>query len=88
MSSVKLFVKQGCNRCPAAKDVAGALKSDGVEVREYDIDVADGLAEGVFYGVMSTPTMLVVDAEENPVTFWRGVVPTKDEVRATLSLVT
>lgn len=81
MSSVKLFVKQGCGRCPGAKAVADRLAGEGYSVREYDIDTAEGLAEGVFYGVMSTPTILVVDEGENPTASWRGAVPRAEEVR-------
>jgi hypothetical protein len=87
MASVKLFVKQGCNRCPSAKAVTGALILEGYKVVEYDIDTAEGLAEGAYYGVMSTPTVLVVDGEENPITCWRGVVPVHEEVRDTLRML-
>jgi len=85
MTHVKVFVKDGCSRCPAAKDVAVALKGEGVEVHEFDMGTADGLAEGAFFGIMSTPTMLVVDKDENPLTYWRGVVPAADEVRKALN---
>ncbi len=84
MSAVKVFVKDGCGKCPAAKDVAGVLKSEGFEVHEYGLDTAEGMAEGAFYGIMSTPTMLIVDAAENPVTVWRGVVPPAEEVKGHL----
>jgi hypothetical protein len=85
MASVKVFVKDGCSRCPAAKDMAGMLMREGFDVREYRLDDAEGMAEGAFYGVMSTPTLLVVDADENPLTFWRGVVPETEDIRRALS---
>jgi hypothetical protein len=87
MCSVKVFIKDGCVKCPAAKDLAGRLKTEGVKVVEYHMGTAEGLAEGAFYGVMSTPTMMVVDQEENPVSAWRGVVPGHDEVRSALAFV-
>jgi len=80
MSSIKVFVKDGCPRCPAAKCLAASLKEEGCSVHEFDMETADGLAEAAFYGVMSTPTMLVVDGEENPVIWWRGGMPEPKEV--------
>ncbi len=79
--TVKVFVKDGCSKCPAAKAVAGKLKSDGVDVQEYSMETAEGLAEGGFYGVMATPTMMVVNGEDEPVSAWRGIVPAPEEVK-------
>ena len=84
MGSVKVFVKEGCSRCPGAMDVAGKLRREGYEVYEYDLDTAEGMAEGAFFGVMSTPTMLVVDSLENAVTAWRGEVPSHSDVKSAL----
>ena len=81
MGSIKVFVKDGCNKCPAAKAVAGRLKDEGFNVHEYRLDTAEGLAEGVFFGVMATPTMLLVDEDENTLAAWRGVVPIPEEVK-------
>ena len=85
MASVKVFVKDGCSRCPAAKDMAGELMREGYDVREYRLDDAEGMAEGAFYGVTSTPTLLVVDASDNPLTCWRGMVPAPEDIRRALS---
>lgn len=87
MASIKVFTKDGCSRCPAAKDLAGKLKSKGCEVQEFQMETAEGLAESVYYGVLSTPTTMVVDGEENTVTAWRGMVPAVDEVMGALSAV-
>ena len=85
MGSVKVFVKDGCSKCPAAKAVAGRLVSEGFPVHEYKIDTAEGMAEGAFYGVLATPTMVVVDKDENEINAWRGVVPGADEVKLALA---
>ena len=83
--TVKMFVKDGCSKCPAAKVVAGKLKEDGIEVQEYSMETAEGLAEGVFYGVMATPTMMVVNGEDEPVSAWRGIVPAPEEVKQAIA---
>lgn len=85
MVSVKVFVKDGCSKCPAARAVAVNLIKEGYNVDEYCMETAEGLAEGVFYGVLSTPTMLVVDRDDMPLVSWRGVVPPLEDVRSAMS---
>ena len=84
MSSIKLFWKQDCPKCPAAKRVSSNLKSEGFEILDYNLDTADGLAEGAYHGVLSTPTLLVIDENDKELLQWRGDVPTFEEVRAVL----
>ncbi len=84
MVSVKVFVKDGCSRCPAARAVAVNLIKEGFNVDEYCMETAEGLAEGVYYGVMTTPTMLVVDREDRPLASWRGFVPPLEDVRSAI----
>jgi len=82
MLSLKVFLKDNCPSCPDAKKVVKQLRIDGVkDINEYDVGTADGLAEGAFYSVMSTPTMLLVSSDEEAVTEWRGSVPTSEEIK-------
>mgnify|MGYP001047057596 CR=1 FL=1 len=78
---VKLFTKTDCPRCPAAKHAV----QDISEVEMYDLDQVDGLAEAAFYGVMSTPTVIILDDAGREVAAWRGTAPTKNEVAAALA---
>jgi len=81
MGSVKIFTKAKCPKCPAAKEMGMALKKEGVEVLNYDLDTIDGLAEASFYSVLSTPSVVIEDEEEREMASWRGIVPTLQEVR-------
>ncbi len=82
MASLKVFTKKDCPNCPDAKKLVSALKGDGCDiVEEYDVDTSDGLAEGAFYEVMSTPTMLLVDSDDAEIMGWRGSVPSLEEVK-------
>lgn len=74
---VKLFVKDNCPRCPAAKHACEGLDS----VQVYDVGDVDGLAEAAFFGVLATPTILVMDAGGNEVASWRGDAPSRSELR-------
>jgi hypothetical protein len=85
MVSVKVFVKDGCSKCPAVRAVAVTLIKEGYDVNEYCMETAEGLAEGVFYGVLSTPTMLVVDRDDRPLASWRGVVPPLEDVKSAIT---
>jgi hypothetical protein len=79
--TVKLFVKANCPRCPAAKHACSTVDS----VETYDVDQVDGLAEASFYGVMATPTVLVLDGSGTEVAAWRGEAPTPADLAAVLA---
>jgi thiol-disulfide isomerase/thioredoxin len=81
MERVKLFWKSECPKCPQAKVVGSILKKEGLEVIDYDIETVDGLAEATYYGVLSTPTLIVEDPEENPIADFRGTIPSPEEIR-------
>ena len=84
MGAVKIFTKKQCPKCPAAQEIGNHLKKEGVMVIDYDLETVDGLAEAAFYGVMSTPTIIVEDEEDNEVMAWRGTVPTPQEIEGLL----
>ena len=84
MGKVKVFVKDGCVKCPSAKEVGSLLLQEGLEVLYYNIDTVDGLAEATYYGVLSTPTMIVEDSEEKMLADFRGTVPTVEQVKEVL----
>ena len=84
MEQVKVFVKDGCYKCPSAKEVGVLLEKEGLNVLYYDLDTADGLAEASYYGVLSTPTMIVEDAGENTLADFRGTVPTLKTIKEVL----
>lgn len=78
---IKLFVKDNCPRCPAAKHACDGI--DGVEM--YDVGDVDGLAEAAFHGVMATPTVLVVDTTGAEIASWRGEAPDRLALRQAIA---
>lgn len=76
--TVKLFVKENCPRCPAAKRACDGLTS--LEV--YDVGSIDGLAEASYYGVLATPTVLVLDSGGSEIASWRGEAPDRSALFA------
>ncbi len=81
MSILKAFWQDDCPRCPQMKDVVQQLELDGYEVECFDLNTVNGLAEGAYYSVMSTPTLLLVDGEDNELAEWRGIIPTAADVK-------
>lgn len=80
MGVVKIFYKDDCPKCPLAKKLRDNLKEQKVQVIDYNVGTADGLAEASFYSIMALPTVLVEDGMENGVGEWRGDVPKMEEV--------
>jgi len=77
---ILVFSKNDCPQCPVAKVLGERLQKKGQVVNQFDVDTADGLAEASFYGVMSTPTIIIIDSDEEQLAVWRGSVPAEDEL--------
>ena len=73
---LKVFVKNDCPNCPAAKEVANQFPFS----RLFDLDDADGLAEAAFHSVLCTPSMVLVDDQEMVIQSWRCHVPRPTEI--------
>lgn len=78
---IKLFVKEDCPRCPAAKRALDGL--DNVQV--FDVGDMDGLAEASYHSILSTPSVLVLDSTGREVRGWRGEVPSNADVRGVIA---
>lgn len=74
--TIKVFWKQNCPKCPAAK----AAVDDIQNVELYNLDEVDGMAEAAFYGIMSTPSIIVTDNSGKELISWRGDVPSKQDL--------
>ena len=73
---LKVFVKEDCPNCPAAKEVANQFPFS----RLFDLDEADGLAEAAFHSVLCTPSMVLVDDQDMVIQSWRCHVPRPTEI--------
>ncbi len=76
MQHLKVFVKQDCQKCPAAKELAGRFPQTEV----YDIEEVEGLAEAAYYSVLCTPSIVVVDEHGMELHAWRCTVPSAKEI--------
>lgn len=81
MPKILLFTKKDCPRCPEAKEVVKAIAGEiKVEVKEYDVESVEGMAEAAYYMVLSTPSIIVVSENGEELSAWRGKAPKKEEL--------
>lgn len=80
MKVVKIFIKNECPRCPAAKELGNKLEKLRFYVQYCDLETVEGLAEAAMNQVMTTPTFIVEDESENIIQCWRGAVPNEHEI--------
>lgn len=81
---VKIFWKDGCPNCPTAKELGKKLEERGIEVKYFNVEEADGMAESVYLGFMSTPSIAVIDDSKKAVGKWPGKAPSLDEILSKL----
>jgi len=86
MVILKIFTQPDCPKCPPAKALARQLITSNLQLTTelFDVATVDGMAEGAFYQVMSTPTVLLTDNEGKVVGEWRGKSPSKEEILSKL----
>ena len=88
MKQIKLFWQKDCIKCPSAKEVLYELEKVGnvkIKITSFDISTLEGMTEAAFHEVLSTPTTIVVDKDENELASWRGSAPTLEEIENVLT---
>ncbi len=74
---IKLFYKTDCPKCPSAKKL---LEDIGRTTEHFNIEEVEGLTEATYYGIASTPSIIILDENDNEQMSWKGTVPTKEEI--------
>ncbi len=82
---IKLFWKNSCPRCPVAKAIARKLEEKGYTVDYYNIETTEGLAEASLHRVLVTPTMILVDGNDEEIDVWRGTTPCLSEIEGVIA---
>lgn len=78
---VKLFVRDDCPECPAARAACEGISNLSV----YDVGDIRGIAEASLLGIASVPSIVVVDSSGREVAAWRGTTPDPSAIRAVLA---
>jgi glutaredoxin len=77
---IKIFWQPECPKCPEAKELGEVLKKEGYEVQLFNIREVEGMAESVYYDVLSTPSVVVVEDGERKAS-WLGEVPAVESIK-------
>lgn len=77
---VKIFWQEQCPACPAAKELGKKLEQEGVKVTYHNVKEVDGLTTATLFGVMSTPSVVVAEGD-NEIASWKEEVPSLEEVK-------
>lgn len=78
---VKLFVREDCPECPAARRACEGIANLSI----YDLADMHGITEAMALGVASAPSIVVVDSAGREIAGWRGTTPDPSDLRAVLA---
>jgi len=77
---IKIFWQPECPKCPQAKELGEKLKKEGLEVELHNVKEVDGLSESLFYDVLSTPSIIIIDNGEKKAA-WYGEIPEIKDIK-------
>ena len=77
---IKIFWQKNCPHCPEAKNMGKQLEKE-TTIQYFDIETIDGLAEASYYDIASTPSIAILDNNDNEIKIWRGKTPRLEEIR-------
>lgn len=84
---LKIFTKVDCPNCPAVKKIGKKLEEKGAKIEWHDLDEEEGLSEAVYFDVLSTPALILMDENDNEVKAWRGGdLPTVELLQSELKM--
>jgi len=78
---VKIFSMKECPKCASAKKFKKQLDEEGIKAEIYDVKTVDGLAEATLFGIMGTPSVVVVDDSNKEMKTWRSEIPSMKEIK-------
>jgi len=80
LMQIKIFWQPECPKCPKAKELGETLKKEGYEVQLFNVKEVDGMAESIYYDILSTHSIVVVENGEQKAS-WFGEVPAVESIK-------
>ena len=77
---VKIFWQKNCPNCPKVKKLGKQLEEKNILVQYFDVNTVDGLTEACLYDILSTPSLVITDKDDNEIKVWKGQVPFLEEI--------
>ncbi len=82
MKRIFIFGKTTCSVCKDAYDKIRFFKENrsfDAEIKYFDMDSIDGMAEGAFYEVTDVPTVMILDDQKQELVRWVKKPPISEE---------
>lgn len=76
---LKFFTQPLCPKCPAAKAIIKKIEHK-IKLEEYDITTVDGLSEALYYNTIITPSIVIIDYENNIIGKFIGETPNQPDI--------
>jgi len=80
LMQIKIFWQPECLKCPKIKELGEILKKEGYEVQLFNVKEVEGMAESIYYDVLSTPSVVVVENGEQKAS-WLDEVPAVESIK-------
>lgn len=71
-----VFINNNCQRSGVAKEVANQFPNHEI----YNIDESEGRDIAYKWGILTVPTILLVDSDDHLIRKWPGAVPRPNEI--------
>jgi len=71
-------------KCPRCKDARSLIGRHRVKVTRHDVSTAEGLSEAAFYGMVSTPSIVIAEDGVVIAKFAADNLPTRDRIKELL----
>lgn len=82
MKEILFFWGPHCPRCKDARKLIGWHR--GIKVTRYDVSTAEGLSEAAFYGMVSTPSIVIAEEGIVKAKFDADNLPTRERIKGLL----
>ena len=70
-----------CPKCELAQKFKGEIENEGIKTEYHDIKTPDGLAEALMFNIMDSPSIVVVDDNNNELKIWKGSIQQIEEIK-------
>jgi glutaredoxin len=74
---LKLFWKEGCEKCEQAKKMCKELD---IKPAMFNLETVDGMAEACWHQITTTPALALTDEGDRELKVWRSVLQAKKEL--------
>lgn len=76
-NKILFFYSKTCKNCSGARKL---LDDSGIDYISLDVDTVDGKSEAVFYNVQATPSIIIIDENDDEIDSFRSIIPSLSDL--------